>query len=102
MIYNSQIDKILKKILDENYVLQSSNAQNRLLNKYKINKKSKDRGIGNTWHTDSKYLAGKRIGKGFSYLVIVALDEFNKSKMAKDMKDAFPDAKLTDIKEEGE
>ena len=30
------------------------------------------------------------------------IDEFNKSKMAKDMKDAFPDAKLTDIKEEGE
>ena len=41
LIYNPQIDKILKKILDENYVLQSSNAQNRLLNKYKINKKSR-------------------------------------------------------------
>jgi ectoine hydroxylase-related dioxygenase (phytanoyl-CoA dioxygenase family) len=78
LIYNPYIDKILKKIIDENYVLQSSNAQNRLLNKYKINKDTKDKGIGHTWHTDSRYLGGKRIGKGFSYLVIIALDEFSK------------------------
>jgi len=75
LIYNQRIDRILKKLLDENYVLQSSVAQNRLIKK---NKNNHDKGVGNSWHTDSRYLAGKRIEKGFSYLVIVALDEFNK------------------------
>lgn len=78
LIYNKKIDPILKKLLDENYVLQSSNAQNRILNKFKISKKKSGKGIGSTWHTDSRYLGGKRLNKGFSYLVIIALDSFTK------------------------
>ena len=46
LIYNKKIDPILKKLLDENYVLQSSNAQNRILNKFKISKKKSGKGIG--------------------------------------------------------
>ena len=79
LIYIPKVDKILKKILEPNYVLQSTNAQNRtkkkidsgtqLINEYKI---------GATWHTDSRYLNNKRLEKGFSYLVIIALDPFTK------------------------
>ncbi len=76
LIYNNKVDSILKKLLDENYVLQSSNAQNRLINKFKIKKNKNNKGIGSTWHTDSRYLGGRRLSKGFSYLVIIALDPF--------------------------
>ena len=40
LIYQKKIDKILTKLLDKDYVLQSSNAQNRLINSYKIKKLS--------------------------------------------------------------
>ena len=68
-----EIDKLLKKLLDEDYVLQSSVAQNRLL----LKDKKKFR-VGSTWHTDSRYLGGQRLDKNFSYLIIIALDDFTK------------------------
>ncbi len=76
LIYQKKIDDILIKLLDEDYVLQASNAQNRILKK-KIEKKNKFE-AGMTWHTDSRYLGNKRISRGFSYLVIIALDAFTK------------------------
>ena len=76
LIYNKKIDKILENVLDKDYVLQSSNAQNKILKKFKTKQGNE---IGNTWHTDSRYLGGKRLYKGFSYLVIIALDPFSKS-----------------------
>ena len=79
LIHFPKIDLILKHLLEPNYVLQSTNAQNRIKDKIskkiKLNKKYK---IGSTWHTDSRYLNNKRLGKGFSYLVIIALDPFTK------------------------
>tara|TARA_Y100000590_G_scaffold461216_1_gene622274 strand:- start:164 stop:937 length:774 start_codon:yes stop_codon:yes gene_type:complete len=79
LIHIPKVDKILKKLLEPNYVLQSTNAQNRI--KEKIDKKIKlinKYKIGATWHTDSRYLNNRRLSKGFSYLVIIALDPFNK------------------------
>ena len=76
LVYIKKIDKILEKLLDENYVLQSSNAQNRQIEKIEDNKKNFK--IGNNWHTDSRYINNKRISNGFSYLVIVALEDFTK------------------------
>lgn len=35
--------------------------------------------MGSTWHTDSRYLGGQRLDKNFSYLVIIALDDFTKN-----------------------
>lgn len=75
LIYHKKIDLILSNLLDNNYVLQSSNAQNRILiNKKKSIKKKFE--IGSSWHTDSRYLGSRRMEKGFSYLVIIALDAF--------------------------
>tara|TARA_B100000965_G_scaffold182448_1_gene152262 strand:- start:286 stop:1059 length:774 start_codon:yes stop_codon:yes gene_type:complete len=78
LIYIPKIHKILEKILEPNYVLQCSSAQNRIISRIdkKINLKKKFT-IGKSWHTDSRYLNNKRLCKGFSYLVIIALDEFN-------------------------
>ena len=70
------IDEILKKILEPNYVLQSSVAQSRSVLKNKLISTKKGN-LGTTWHTDSRYLNNKRISKGFSYLVIIALDDFD-------------------------
>ena len=74
LVYIKKIDKFLQKLLDENYVLQSSNAQNRFIEK--IEKNNKNFKIGNNWHTDSRYINNKRISNGFSYLVIIALEDF--------------------------
>ena len=79
LICKIKVDLILKKILEPNYVMQSSNAQNRI--KGKIDKKislTKKYKLGSKWHTDSRYLNDQRLDKGFSYLVIIALDEFTK------------------------
>jgi len=70
-----KIDKILKKLLDKDYVLQSAVAQNHLfIRNKKINEKGKT-----SWHTDSRYLGGQRLSKNFGYLVIIALDDFTKN-----------------------
>ena len=75
LVYIRKLDKLLQKLLNESYVLQSSNAQNRLVEK--IEKNNKNFKIGNNWHTDSRYINDKRISNGFSYLVIIALEDFN-------------------------
>tara|TARA_B110000008_G_scaffold251321_1_gene265180 strand:- start:154 stop:951 length:798 start_codon:yes stop_codon:yes gene_type:complete len=72
------VDKILKQILDPNYVLQSSVAQSRSIFKKELKVKKKAK-LGISWHTDSRYLNRKKISKGFSYLVIIALDDFDKN-----------------------
>ena len=79
LIHFPKVDLILKKILEPNYVLQSTSAQNRIKGKIskKINLKKKYL-IGSTWHTDSRYLNNIRLNEGFSYLVIIALDSFTK------------------------
>ena len=79
LIHIPKIDVLLKKLLEPNYVMQSTNAQNRIKGKINQNIKLKKKyKIGATWHTDSRYLNNRRLDKGFSYLVIIALDEFNK------------------------
>ena len=35
--------------------------------------------MGDKWHTDSRYLDSKRLDKGFGYLVIIMLEDFNKN-----------------------
>ena len=88
LVYIKKIDKILEKLLDENYVLQSSNAQNRQIEKIDRNKKNFK--IGNNWHTDSRYVNNKRISNGFSYLVIVALEDFTRNTASTQfIKDSF-------------
>ena len=74
LVYIKKIDALLKKLLNKDYVLQSSNAQNRYIEEFKDNKKKFK--IGNNWHTDSRYVNNKRVSNGFSYLVIIALECF--------------------------
>lgn len=78
LIYIPVIDKLLKRLLEDDYVLQSSNAQNRLLNTFNYSKVKNKFSIGTNWHVDSQYIGGIKTNPGFSYLIIIALDEFTK------------------------
>ena len=75
LIYNKTVDQILTKVLDDSYILINSNIINR---KWRDDVPTNGKGnmIGDTWHTDSRYLAGKRLDKGFSFIAITMFDDF--------------------------
>ena len=80
IINHKKVDNILKNVLDENYVMVQCSVNNR-----KIRDDLPERSIknpGSDWHTDSRYLGGKRISSGFGYLVILMLDEFSEDNSA--------------------
>ena len=76
LLYNKKLDLILKKLLDEDYVLINTNIINRKLD---ISIKTKIREIGDTWHTDSPQIGKRKLYKGIRYIVVILLDQFNKN-----------------------
>ena len=73
LILFDEIDMMLKKLIDDHYVLITSNAMDGSFNeKYKYS----DNPAGMGWHSDSRIVGGKKIDKGFNYLVLIALDDF--------------------------
>ena len=73
LIYNIKLDKILKKLIDKNYVLINTNILNRSFDKeLKVNQRT----IGDTWHTDTPAVGGRQILNGFRFLVAIMLDDF--------------------------
>ena len=77
LVFNKYVDKILNKIIDKNYVLIDTSLTNRLLRKSISRKKIHCENYGNTWHHDSRYIGGKRLDKGFSYVVCYMFEPFN-------------------------
>ena len=76
LLTNDTIDSILKILLDEDYVLINATMNNRRFrNDYET---GYAKSLGDNWHTDSRYLGGKRLDEGFGYLVCVMLDDFKK------------------------
>lgn len=75
LLYFKKLDKIFSKLLDKNYVLTNTSIINRRIFKHN---KIKGINMGDKWHTDSRYLDGKRLDKGFGYLAIIMLEDFNK------------------------
>ena len=75
LIYFKKVDKILSKLLDKDYTLTNSSIVNRrIFNHKNINGSN----MGDLWHTDSRYLDGKRLDKGFSYLIVLMFEDFTK------------------------
>ena len=70
-----KVKEILKKIIDDDYVLISSSARNRYKNKFVKYQVRATGGLG--WHTDTRYLNGKKINPSLRFLVIIALENFN-------------------------
>lgn len=73
LIANKTIDKFMKKLFDEHYVLSVSSARNVLSSKNKINKSA-----GYRWHKDNRFVDKKSIKPCVLHSIIICLDEFNK------------------------
>lgn len=71
LAHHEVLDGILKAVIDEDYVLIAADVINR-------QKKGEASNFANDWHTDSRYLGGKRLEAGFFYSVLVMLDDFTK------------------------
>ena len=61
------VDKHTEQLLDDNYVLINANIINRRKFYHPNIKQTKSRAA--EWHSDSRYLGGKKVGKGLSYIV---------------------------------
>ncbi len=74
LIFHKKVDKILKQVLDEDYVLIQCSTVNRKVSPHLTLRPTKD--PGTDWHTDTRYLGNKKISPGFTYLVIAMFDDF--------------------------
>ena len=78
LAHNSIIDKIMKELIDDDYVLISPSARNpRIINKNEDHKKT----TGFGWHVDSRVIGQKSnslIKPSISYFAIIALEDFTK------------------------
>ena len=78
LVYIPVLDAILKVLLHEDYVLIAANTFNRKLRPgIKQNIAYECSGnAGHNWHIDSHYVGGKRLSSGFSFQVIIMLEDF--------------------------
>ena len=76
LIYNKKVDKILKKLIDENYVLIVSNVLNRRLRQFKYQRPER---LGSTWHHDSRVVGNKTLERGFAYIAITMFNDFTET-----------------------
>jgi ectoine hydroxylase-related dioxygenase (phytanoyl-CoA dioxygenase family) len=76
LIFNRRVDKILTKLIDKDYVLTNMSIINRKITKHKL---INGINMGELWHTDSRYVSGKRLEKGFGYIVIIMFEDFTKN-----------------------
>lgn len=79
LVYNKRIDQVLNKVIDKNYVLINSSLTNRVLRKSNSKKKAHLPDHGTNWHNDSRFIGGKRLDKGFSYIVCIMFNDFTKT-----------------------
>ncbi len=105
LIWHENLDKILSRMLDEDFVLINSNLINR---KCRPDiKPSQAEDIGGDWHTDSRYLGGQRLDRGFGYIVITMFSDFTpenagtlyvpKSHLRRDRPERFADYECKQI-----
>jgi len=73
LIINPTIDKFLKKLFDEHYVLQINSARN--VNFFSSNIK---KSAGYKWHKDNRFINKKSMNPCVLHSIILCLDEFNK------------------------
>jgi len=74
LIYHKKVDAILKKLIDENYILIVSNLMNRTYRQFKHTRPER---IGRVWHHDSRVVGNKTLEKGFGYIAITMFNDFN-------------------------
>ncbi len=76
LLMNDTTDELLKVLLDEDYVVVNATLNNR---KFRTDfETGYPKSLGDDWHTDSRYLGGKRLDQGFGFLMLIMLDDFKK------------------------
>jgi hypothetical protein len=75
LVSHPHADEILKKFLNPDYVLVNSNLINRFRRHAAVSTEVKHAGH---WHSDSRYLDGKRVSNGFTIIGIIMLEPFGK------------------------
>jgi len=73
LVHNPYMDKIFRRVLDDDYVLIAANIINRQAPK---DTKGPVGGYADNWHTDSRYLGGQRLASGFNFGMIIMLEPF--------------------------
>ena len=68
------VNEILTEMIDEDFVLVGCNA----INRSRSEENPEAVNVGQNWHTDSRYIGGKRMQPGIFFSVIVMLDDFTK------------------------
>ena len=68
--------------IDKDYVLTNSSIINRAITKHRL---IKGMNMGDLWHTDSRYVGGERLEKGFGYISIIMLEDFTKIMVAQNI-----------------
>lgn len=71
LVWNKYQEEIFNRIIDEDHVVIAVNA----INRQKISKTS-TAAYADNWHTDSRYVGGKRLEAGFTFGTIIMLDAF--------------------------
>lgn len=75
LLYQDVTDQVMRRMIDDDYVLISPSARNRrLMANADFGKKTS--GVG--WHTDSRFIGGKGIQPSLCYMTILCVDEFGK------------------------
>jgi ectoine hydroxylase-related dioxygenase (phytanoyl-CoA dioxygenase family) len=72
LVFNPQIDAIFREVIDHDYVLTSTNAINRSFRVKNPTRKSH----ADSWHSDSRYIGGKRISENFNFVLVIMLEDF--------------------------
>lgn len=74
LLYQDVTDQVMRRMIDNDYVLISPSARNRRLMPERFGKKTS--GVG--WHTDARYMGGKGIQPSLCYMTTLCIDEFSK------------------------
>ena len=78
LIYIPILDELFKILINEDHVLIAANSFNRRKSEI-VNQNLQyehSRNAGHNWHIDSDYVGGVRLDSGFSYQVIIMLEDF--------------------------
>lgn len=73
LIHQEVTDSVMRRLIDDDYVLISPSARNRRLMSGP-GFGSKTSGVG--WHTDTRFIRGKGVQPSLSYIAILCLDAF--------------------------
>jgi len=75
LIYQDVTDQLMRKLIDDDYVLISPSARNR---RRWDEKEFGEKASGHGWHTDARFIGGEGLKPSLCYMSIVCIESFTK------------------------